>query len=111
VPGIWPYKKSMRRILKCDGLLPEKRDSEGKPTDVTPQDMYEMKAFIDANRTLTTPFDIIKEGQTGGLYPAQAQDKLLPWVEAGATWWIEGLWMNSTEEIKQRIKQGPPRLD
>jgi hypothetical protein len=110
VPGIWPNKKSMRRILKCDGLLPEKRDSDGKPADVTPQDIREMKAFIDTNRTLLTPFDIIKEGQTGGFDRAQAQDKLIPWVEAGVTWWIEGLWMNSTEEIKERIKQGPPPM-
>jgi hypothetical protein len=97
--------------LKCDGLLPEKRDSEGKPADITPQDIREMKAFIAANRTLTTPFDIIKEGQSGGLDHSQVKEKLTPWVEAGVTWWIESLWMASTEEIKERIKQGPPPLE
>lgn len=110
-PVIYPHKKSLQRVLKCDGLLPEKRDEQGKPADVTPQDLREMKAFVDANRTLSTPFDIVKEGQTGGLSRAQAQDKLYPWIEAGATWWIEGLWMESPDKIKERIRQGPPPLD
>ena len=111
VPGVWPRMKSMRRVLKCDGLLPQKMNKEGKFEDVTPADIREMKAYIDANRTLTTPFDITMEGQTAGLDRAQVQDKLYPWIEAGITWWIEGLWMESTDQIKERIRQGPPKLD
>lgn len=111
VPGVWPRMKSMRRILKCDGLLPEKRNAEGKPEEVTPADIRAMKAFVDANRTLTTPFDIVHEGQTAGLDRPQLQDKLSPWIEAGVTWWVEGLWMETPDRIKERIKQGPPRLD
>jgi hypothetical protein len=111
IPVIYPHKKSLQRVLKCDGLLPEKRDAEGKPVDVTPEDIRAMKAFIEANRTLDTPFDIVKEGQTGGLSRSQVRDQLSPWIEAGVTWWIEGLWMGTTEKIKERIKQGPPQLD
>jgi hypothetical protein len=103
--------KSMRRVLKCDGLLPQKMNAEGKFEDVTPADIREVKAYVDANRTLTTPFDITMEGQTAGLDRAQVQDKLYPWIEAGVTWWIEGLWMESTDQIKERIRQGPPKLD
>ena len=110
VPGLWPRKKSMQRVLKCDGLLAEKRDPEGKGVDVTPADICEMKAYVDANRTLTTPFDIVVSGKTAGLAGAELQDKLLPWVEAGATWWIEGLWDATEEQASERIRQGPPRL-
>jgi hypothetical protein len=110
VPGIWPRMKSMRRILKCDGLLPQKMDEKGQFVEYTPDDLRQMKAYIDTNRTLTTPFDYVVEGQTAGLDPAGARAKLLPWIEAGATWWIEGLWQESTEKIKERIQQGPPRL-
>jgi hypothetical protein len=105
VPGIWPRMKSMRRILKCDGFLPQKMDAEGKFVDVLPDDLRQMKAFIDANRSLTTPFDYVIEGKTGGLAPAQAQEKILPYVEAGATWWIEGLWGDSEEQALARIEQ------
>lgn len=111
VAGVWPRMKSMRRVLKCDGLLPQKMNAEGKFEDVTPADIREVKAYVDANRTLTTPFDITMEGQTAGLDRAQVQDKLYPWIEAGVTWWIEGLWMESTDQIKERIRQGPPKLD
>jgi hypothetical protein len=107
-PAIWPRPKSMQRILKCDGLLPEKLSTDGKPEEVTPQDVSEMKAFVSANRTLTTPFDIVASGKTNGLDSAQQEDKISPWLEAGATWWIEALWDESEEGVTRRIRQGPP---
>jgi hypothetical protein len=70
-----------------------------------------MKAYADANRTLTTPFDIVVSGKTAGLDRAQLQDKLLLWREAGVTWWIEGLIEEPEEQVIERIRQGPPRLD
>ncbi|HEU5103900.1 MAG TPA: LLM class flavin-dependent oxidoreductase [Roseiflexaceae bacterium] len=111
VPGIWPRKKSMQRVLKCDGLLAEKVGTDGQAQEVTPADIREMKAFMDANRTLTTPFDIVVSGKTGGLDRPQLQDKLLPWQEAGATWWVEGLWDATEEQAAKRIRQGPPRIN
>lgn len=109
VVGIWPRMKSMRRVLKCDGLLPQKMNAAGQFEDVTPEDLRAMKAYVDANRTLTTPFDIVMEGKTGDLAPAQAQEKLATWAKAGATWWIEGLWEYTEEQALQRIRQGPPQ--
>jgi hypothetical protein len=110
VVGVWPRKKSMARILKSDGLLPAKMDPDGKLVEVKPADLSEMKAYVEANRTLTTPFDFVIEGKTVGFRQAQAQDKIQPWADAGATWWIEGLWEMPKEEVVARIKQGPPKL-
>ena len=110
VPGIWPRKKSMQRILKCDGVLPEKLGPDGKPEEVTPEDVRQIKTFIDANRTLTTPFDIVITGKTMGLNNSQQRDKILPWVEAGATWWIEDLLDHSEDVVIDRIQHGPPVL-
>jgi hypothetical protein len=108
VPGIWPRKKSMKRILRCDGLLPQKMNSEGELQAVTPTDLGEMKAFIDANRTLTTPFDYIIEGNTEELDPQQVKEVLREWSDAGATWWIEGLWGATQTQAATRLEQGPP---
>lgn len=108
VVGIWPRMKSMRRVLKCDGLLPQKMNAAGQFEEVTPEDIRAMKAYVDANRTLTTPFDIVVEGKTGDLARTEARAKLAEWTDAGATWWIEGLWESSEEEVIQRIRQGPP---
>jgi hypothetical protein len=92
-------------------VLAEKVNPEGKGEEVTPVDICEMKAYVDANRALTTPFDIVVGGKTAGLDRAQLQDKLLPWKEAGVTWWIEGVIEEPEGQVTERIRQGPPRLD
>jgi Luciferase-like monooxygenase len=109
VPGIWPRMKSMRRILKCDGLLPQKMNSKGEFEQVTPDDLRQMKAYIDANRSLTTPLDYVAEGKTDGLDPSRDKDKLQEWAEAGATWWVEGLWEATEELAELRLRMGPTR--
>ncbi|NLG97728.1 MAG: LLM class flavin-dependent oxidoreductase [Chloroflexi bacterium] len=111
IPGVYQRKKSMDRVLKCDGLLPAKMNHEKQFVDVTPGDLAEMKAYIDANRTLTTPFDYVIEGKTGGMSRDQVQETLCPWVEAGMTWWVESLWTVPEEELVARLRQGPPELE
>jgi hypothetical protein len=106
--GLWPRQKSMERVLKCDGIIAEKRDPENRGAEVAAEDVREIKAYIDANRTLATPFDIVLNGKLAGLDRSQLQDKLLPLIDAGATWWIEGLWEESQENAIQRIRRGPP---
>jgi hypothetical protein len=99
----------MERILKCDGLFAEKWRADGKPEAVTPQDIREMKAYVEAHRPLTTPFNIVIGSKTAELNPAQPEASLLPWIEAGVTWWIEELWDASPEAVLECIRQGPPQ--
>ena len=107
--GVWKKEKSMRRVLRCDGLLPTRMNEEGKFVDLKPEDVREMKAYVDANRTLATPFDIAVEGKTVGMSATQKRDTIQPWVEAGATWWIEGPYGVSREEAIAHLLQGPGR--
>ena len=100
--GILPRKKSLQRVLKCDGVIVEKSG------DITPEDILEIKTYVDANRTLSMPFDIVLNGKTSDLSHTQRQDKLLSLSEAGATWWIEGLWDASEETALEYIRRGPP---
>jgi alkanesulfonate monooxygenase SsuD/methylene tetrahydromethanopterin reductase-like flavin-dependent oxidoreductase (luciferase family) len=108
VVGVWPRMKSMRRVLKCDGLIPHVIGADGTFGEVRPDDLRAMRAYVEANRTLDTPFDVIVEGSTAGLGAAEARAKLTPWTEAGATWWIETLYGLAPEQIIERIRQGPP---
>lgn len=110
VVGIWPKKKSMRRVLKCDGMIVEKMNPEGQGEDVTPVDLREIKSYVDANRTLQTPFDIVVIGKTAALDRAQVQEKLLSRQEAGLTWWIEDVIGEPEETVMEYIRTGPPRF-
>jgi hypothetical protein len=109
VPGVWRKKKSMQRVLKCDGIFPTKMDAEGKFVEFTPADLSEMKAYISANRAQDTPFDMVVEGRTGDMERSQAQEKISEWTGSGMTWWIESTWMDNEEQLAARIRQGPPR--
>lgn len=110
VPGLWPRKKSMQRVLKSDGLLVEKLGEDGRHAEASPDDVRDMKAFIEANRTLTTPFDIVMNGSSKDLDPVQQKETLLAWQAAGVTWWIEGLWDGTEETVVEVIRRGPPKL-
>jgi hypothetical protein len=105
VVGIWPKKKSMRRVLKCDGVIVEKSGEE-----VMPVDIQEIKSYVNANRTLTVPFDIVVVGKTTDLERAQLQEKLLPYEKAGLTWWVEDVIGQSPEKVIERIRQGPAKV-
>jgi alkanesulfonate monooxygenase SsuD/methylene tetrahydromethanopterin reductase-like flavin-dependent oxidoreductase (luciferase family) len=114
--GAWPSMTSMRRVLRYDGLLPNVLKPGAATAGPTVDELREMRAFIAANRTATTPFDIVMEGQTPGDDARAAAALVRPWAEAGATWWIEDRWTAPRDGeglalVRARIAQGPPRLD
>jgi hypothetical protein len=106
--GIWPKMRSMQRVLKSDGIIAEKRNADDKQEDVSADDIRQIKAYVEANRDTSTPFDIVLNGSVADLDRSQLQDKLLPLIDAGATWWIEGLWGAKDEVAVERIRRGPP---
>lgn len=112
VVGAWPRELSMRRAARYDGLLPAVMD-DGKVRIGPPtfDELHQMKSYMAAHRAPGVPFDIVIEGISPGDNSAQAADKVRPWADVGATWWIESNW-ESTElqSILKRIRQGPPRL-
>jgi hypothetical protein len=110
IPGIWPHKKSMTRALKCDGVLLEKQSAKGKPERVTPADVAEIKTFVDENRTLSSPFDIIVSGSTVRMDSEQQQETMASWAKAGATWWIEEMYNEPTDTVADRVHLGPPTV-
>jgi len=69
-------------------------DEQGQHVGFTADHVREMKAYIDAKRRATTPFDIVVEGRTPGADPDQAAGITRMWADGGATWWIEAMWAN-----------------
>ncbi len=111
VVGAWPRMKSMRRALRWDGILPQK--SGASDGAMTPADIAAMRAFIASERGDAAAYDIITEGETPGDDREAAAAIVRPLAEAGATWWMETRWFGQLgpEEIRARIRQGPPRVD
>jgi alkanesulfonate monooxygenase SsuD/methylene tetrahydromethanopterin reductase-like flavin-dependent oxidoreductase (luciferase family) len=112
VVGAWLRHKSMARALRYDGLLPNVMDAmETRMGRATPDDVREMRDYVAANRKEPGPYDIVVEGTTPGDDAEAAAAIVRPYAEAGATWWLEGMWEASMEEVLTRLRQGPPRLD
>jgi len=110
VVGAWKREKSMQRVLRYDGLLPNIMDPEGPHDHVTREQVRAMKAYVNERRTSDTPFDIVVEGRTPGDDPDAARAQVGPLAEAGATWWIEAIWdAPDLDAVLARLRQGPPR--
>ncbi len=111
VVGLWPRARSMRRVLRCDGIVPQ-YDLGGR--EQTPEDVREMRAWL-VEHGAATDLDVISEGETT-TDPAEASDRVAPWAEAGCTWWLETRWEmphqgpERYEEVRARLTAGPPEV-
>ncbi len=108
VVGAWPSEKSMGRAMRYDGLL-----AATVGGGVTPEDIRAMQAYVEENRPEATPFDIVSEGETPGDDPDRAARAVRPFAEAGITWWMEAKWSppNEPDDLRARIRHGPPSID
>ena len=90
IPG---KPKSMRRALRCDGVM----------TQADPDATRQLLQWLDDHGGRPEPFDVVAEGETT---PDDAS-AMAPW-RGLATWWLESRWMtNDPNEVRQRIRQGP----
>ena len=113
VAGLWPSAKSMRRVIRYEGLLPLKKNDNENFTGLTPADVREAKAYVEEQRVETTPFDIVMEGETPGDDLERAAAVVQPLAESGVTWWLEKMWSPPNEPEDMRApaaRSAPPRL-
>jgi alkanesulfonate monooxygenase SsuD/methylene tetrahydromethanopterin reductase-like flavin-dependent oxidoreductase (luciferase family) len=112
VVGAWPSEISMNRALRYDGVLAARVGGTVEDLGVTPETIREIKDYVEKKRAADHPFDIVQEGGTPGDDQEAAASIVRPFAEAGATWWIESPWTppNAPEDLRRRIRQGPPRV-
>jgi alkanesulfonate monooxygenase SsuD/methylene tetrahydromethanopterin reductase-like flavin-dependent oxidoreductase (luciferase family) len=104
VAGIWPHQKPFRRAAQFDGVYPQQHGSA-----LTPEVFRDILTFIQTQRTPTTPFEALAYGLTSGTDHAGDAAQVAAFAEAGATWWLEHFDpQQSVEQVRQRIRQGPP---
>jgi alkanesulfonate monooxygenase SsuD/methylene tetrahydromethanopterin reductase-like flavin-dependent oxidoreductase (luciferase family) len=110
VVGVWPRPKSMRRVLRCDGILPQYAP-DGR--DPGPDDARAVRPWLTEHGA-GPGFDIVADGETPAADPAAAAATVSPWAGAGCTWWLETRWEmphDSPErrnELRERLAAGPP---
>ena len=125
VVGVWPRMRSMRRVARFDGWIPNYAPVGADGVDpleqqrtYTPGIAAEAISWIRAERERAglggQPFDITQEGTTTGTDPAADAATVRPWADAGVTWWLEADWQVSGDLVagyaRTRLRAGPPRV-
>ena len=106
VAGVWPGTRPFRRAARWDGIIPTGRF--GTPS---PDDIRQMRAYIDQYRTATTPFDVVFQGRAQDVAVTERGAHVAEYAEAGVTWWLEQVWPSAAlTEVRSIIDQGPPSL-
>jgi alkanesulfonate monooxygenase SsuD/methylene tetrahydromethanopterin reductase-like flavin-dependent oxidoreductase (luciferase family) len=102
VVGVWPALKSMRRALRCDGVIPQYRAAEPGP-----QDAAAVRAWLTGH-DVPAGFDVIADGETPADDADAAGATAAAWADAGCTWWLETRW-EARDQMRERLAAGPPR--
>jgi hypothetical protein len=110
VVGVWPRPKSMRRVLRCDGVIPQYQLDGREPA---PSDARAVRNWL-IEHGATSGLDVISEGETPADDHAAVVAAVTPWAEAGCTWWLETRWEmpdeaeGRTDQVRERLTAGPP---
>jgi len=113
VGGWWPNPAPFRRAARWDGALPLNK----KGVFLQPDDVRDLLRFVAEERKgkikSSAPFDVavINSRWLKGPRGVTGAEKAALYAEAGATWWLESLYMerNSIERLREAIRTGPPR--
>ena len=109
VVGVWPVERSMRRVLRCDGVVPQ-YNLDGR--EELPDDARAVHDWLRAHGA-REGFDVVAQGETPAAADA-ASSIVQPWADAGCTWWLETNWemphhvSERMDQVRQRIAAGPP---
>jgi alkanesulfonate monooxygenase SsuD/methylene tetrahydromethanopterin reductase-like flavin-dependent oxidoreductase (luciferase family) len=106
VSGGWPRRKPFLRAARWDGIYAMTTNQETK-LPITPAEVKEMRAAIQAERRTDATFDIAVNVNIP-LDKAKAVEMAQPYEDAGATWCIV-LAPPRLEDYLERMRAGPPK--
>lgn len=97
-----PKRSQILRASRWDGAV----------VNGSPEELRARKGAISALRTNPATLDFIVEGETPSDDTQRASAQVQPYVEAGATWWLESRWGDNVrpDDIRARVRSGPPRV-
>jgi alkanesulfonate monooxygenase SsuD/methylene tetrahydromethanopterin reductase-like flavin-dependent oxidoreductase (luciferase family) len=110
VVGVWPRPKSMRRVLRCDGIIPQFDVGDREPG---PDDARAARAWLTKHGAVPG-LDMVAEGETPAADATAAAGQVAGWARAGCTWWLETRWSDpgqtglGHDPMRTRLAAGPP---
>src|SRR3984957_19662812 len=110
VVGVWPRPKSMRRVLRCDGMIPQFEVGDRAPL---PDDARAVRAWLSKHGA-SPDLDIVAEGESPADDVIAAAAQAAEWARAGCTWWLETRWSDPGQNglghdpMRARLAAGPP---
>lgn len=109
VVGVWKSEKSMARVLRYDGVIPQILDA-ALGMNASPEQIRAINDYVHSRKQASTQFDILAYGQTHPTERQKSDDLVATYQQAGATWWIEDWYLSPVEEGRKRLQAGPPRF-
>jgi hypothetical protein len=104
VVGVWPAPKSMRRVLRCDGVIPQYGPLGYEPG---PGEASAVRTWLSEHGA-PDDFDVIADGETPAGDAAAGAATVAAWAQAGCSWWLETRWV-ARDQMRDRLAAGPPR--
>jgi len=89
VGGLWPRKGPLRSAARWDGFIPYKQVEDGRQVDLTPEEVYQIRATTERERTEAAPFDLVVGGDERRKDWEEERAVIFSLAEAGVTWWLE----------------------
>jgi alkanesulfonate monooxygenase SsuD/methylene tetrahydromethanopterin reductase-like flavin-dependent oxidoreductase (luciferase family) len=108
VGGLWPGVKPFRRAAKWDGITPNSKTAlEGG--QLSSDDIADIKSFIRSEGNTRDDFDIVTYGATTSPNDTAV---VAAYAAGGATWWVDmaPTFEPTLEQVRNRIRQGPPNI-
>jgi alkanesulfonate monooxygenase SsuD/methylene tetrahydromethanopterin reductase-like flavin-dependent oxidoreductase (luciferase family) len=107
VGGGYPNRVPFRRAARFDGVAPINLDF---PNPLTPDMLRDVLSLIEVDRGSLENYVVMVYGETDA-DPERGSERINPYVEAGATWWLEEIsgMRGNLEKNLQRIRAGPPK--
>jgi Luciferase-like monooxygenase len=104
--GVWPRPRSLRRVLRCDGIIPQ-YELDGRAAG--PDDARMVRSWLDSHGA-RPGLDMVAEGETPAQDAAAAAAAVTAWAAAGCTWWLETRWSgeDAAGSMRERLAAGPP---
>jgi alkanesulfonate monooxygenase SsuD/methylene tetrahydromethanopterin reductase-like flavin-dependent oxidoreductase (luciferase family) len=113
VAGTWPKKPPFRRAARYDGIVPVAGDFSHS---ISPVQLVELLGYIKALRTTESLFDVVhlenRASSEADRGRSEADREIVAaYAAAGATWWVETIGPSQfpLEELRRRIRNGPPK--